>query len=225
MSKCRLCGYAKASSFAKWKSNEYERCPTCKLIQLNVDQLPNEESELQEYRLHNNDPIDKGYRRFLSKVTIPTLHWLTQQKEKGREIRILDFGSGPIPAMANILAEQGWQVDNYDPFFAPDQMLLTQQYDLIICTEVVEHFHDPTESWNVMLSCLKPSGKLIVMTSACDQKSHEEAFVSWSYIRETSHVAFYHGQTMEWIATHNQMKLSRLHDHVFWFEKQSPMIT
>ena len=67
MSKCRLCG-AKTFSFAKWKSNEYERCPSCKLIQLTVNQLPDEETEIQEYRLHNNDSMDKGYRRFLSKI-------------------------------------------------------------------------------------------------------------------------------------------------------------
>ena len=50
----------------------------------------------------------------------------------------------PGPALARCWKKRG-AYDFYDPFFYPDDRLLTQRYDFVTCTEVVEHLHHPAE--------------------------------------------------------------------------------
>ena len=139
--------------------------------------------------------------------------------QSDKKINILDFGSGPGPTIEVVLGEQGWTVTNYDPFFTPDEQALKERYDLISCTEVVEHFHTPKTSWKLLLSLLKPQGNLVIMTQPSDQYSTESAFKHWRYIREKSHIAFYHSQTMYWIAKTYGLQLSILSPSVFWFSR------
>ena len=216
MNQCLLC----ASSvvwFCTHQQRTYYRCSTCFLLQLDVRQHPSAQQELEEYRLHENDPQDSGYRRFLHKVTHPMMTWLAT--EASPDATILDFGSGPGPTISVVLEERGWTVVNYDPFFAPDAHVLTNRYDLISCTEVVEHFQNPRQSWAQLFALRKEQGQVIVMTQPSDQHSTEERFKRWRYIRETSHVVFYHTRTMAWIATAHGLELSVLSPSVFWFSK------
>jgi len=187
------------------------------LIQLNQDECPDALAEKAEYELHTNHPGDLGYRKFLNKVTTPVLHWLN-----GREVnetKLLDFGAGPGPTISVILGEAGWSMTNYDPFFCPDQAALQHQYDLITATEVVEHFHQPGASWSHMRGLLAEKGQLVIMTQCFDDYETPEKFQKWGYIREESHVAFYHTQTMGWIAEHYELRLSILAPSVFWFAR------
>ena len=218
---CRLCTTS-VLPFCSYQGREYHRCTECGLIQLKQAQCPSPKQELEEYQLHRNDPFDKGYRKFLSKVTNPMLEWLSHSSSNATTI--LDFGSGPGPTIAVVLAEQGWPVTNYDPFFAPKQDVLLERYDLISCTEVVEHFHDPKTSWEILLSLRKPQGHLVVMTQPSDRYYSESTFREWRYIREKSHIAFYHSQTMVWIANTYGLQLSILSPSVFWFSANEKLV-
>ena len=217
MINCRLCGH-NVAFFASFQKRNYHRCPHCHLIQLARNQCPSREEEFDEYQLHQNDPMDAGYRRFLQKVTEPMLDWLKTKKKE--EIIALDFGCGPGPTISVVLGEQGWNTQNYDPFFVPNKAVLLKRYDLISCTEVVEHFHEPKESWAQLFSlCKKEGSQLVVMTQTSDKHHTKQNFQQWRYIREKSHVAFYHSFTMKWIADKFNMKLSILSPSVFWFSK------
>ena len=218
---CRLCTTA-TLPFCNDQQRDYQRCPECFLIQLKNEQCPTPKQELEEYKLHKNDPFDNGYRQFLSKVTKPMLEWL--QIQPLTTPSILDFGSGPGPTISVVLAEQGWAVTNYDPFFAPNQDVLQERYDLISCTEVVEHFHSPQTAWKRLLSLLKRQGHLVVMTQPSDRYHCESEFKRWRYIRERSHVAFYHSQTMVWIANTYGLQLSILSPSVFWFSANEKLV-
>lgn len=143
------------------------------------------------YDLHDNDPQDEGYRRFLSKLTGPLLARL----EPGA--RGLDFGCGPGPALAVMLEEAGMPMVLYDPFFYPEETALTQQYDFITCTEVVEHLHRPGEIFRQLDGLLADGGWLAVMT--CFQ-TDDARFANWHYRRDPTHVVFYREATMEWLA-------------------------
>jgi len=165
--------------------------------------------------LHRNDPHDQGYRRFLSPVTNAMLEWLDTEQRQNPQI--LDFGAGSGPTISVVLEEQGWKVHNYDPFFFPDRSALARRYDLISCTEVVEHFYEPQRAWELLMSLRTDHGQVVVMTQCSDAHFTAVDFQAWRYIQEKSHVAFYHSKTMFWIAKHYGLQVSRLSPSVFWF--------
>jgi len=201
--------------FCQYKDREYYRCSACSLIQLKREHCPSPADEEAEYRLHNNDPYDNGYRKFLSPVTHLMLKWL--EKQENTKPYILDFGAGSGPTISVVLEEQGWPVTNYDPIFYPEISTLDKKYDLISSTEVVEHFFVPHKSWKQLFSLRKQNGHVVVMTQCSDAYFTETDFLNWRYIREKSHVAFYHSQTMSWIAKEYGLRLKKLSPNVFWF--------
>jgi hypothetical protein len=215
---CRLC-QDQSSYFVRWQRYDYFRCERCKLIQRSRFQLPTAAEERAEYDLHRNDPKDQGYRRFLSKVTNPTLDWL--QENVAPSVSILDFGCGPGPTISTVLGEKGWVVRNYDPMFAPDVDALDHYYDLITCTEVVEHFFDPIKSWSLLCSLLVKGGHLVVMTEPSDRYYSADTFQDWGYIREQSHVTFYHSDTMRWLAGYFRLHMNEVQAGVYWFTRLS----
>ena len=211
---CRLCSSA-VHSFFEQQHRIYERCTECQLIQLHRSHCPSFEEEKAEYMLHNNDPYDLRYRRFLEGVTQPMQDWLNEENRE--DINILDFGSGSGPTISVVLGEQGWNVHNYDPVYNPDERLLRKEYDLISSTEVVEHFYEPKRSWTLLFSLLKKTGCAIVMTQSSDRYATTDTFAHWRYIRERSHVAFYHTETMYWLSKEYGLQLSVVSDNIFWF--------
>ena len=217
MIRCRLCS-SLALSFFEHNHRNYERCTHCSLIQLRRSQCPKLEEEKSEYMLHNNDPYDPRYRRFLRGVTQAMIQWLLEEQRVSPNI--LDFGSGSGPAISVVLGEQGWNVHNYDPLYSPDKKHIQRKYDLISSTEVVEHFYEPKISWELLFSLLKEDGCLVVMTQSSDRYCTSESFGRWRYIREKSHVALYHTKTMQWLAQHYDMQLSILSPNIFWFAKE-----
>lgn len=149
------------------------------------------EQEREIYDLHDNDPDDSGYRRFLSKLTTPLLDRLPEGA------RGLEFGCGPGPALARMMEEAGMRVSLYDPFYYPESAALDQRYDFVTCTEVVEHLHRPHEVFRELDCLLKPGGWLGVMT--CFQ-TDDSKFANWHYRRDPTHVVFYRETTMAWLA-------------------------
>ena len=215
MHTCSLC-LSPTEFFVTWKTRTYFRCFTCALIQLSVSDHPSNLEEKSEYMMHKNDSEDEGYRHFLSRVTKPVLNWLDQTHSFSAEL--LDFGCGPGPTISVVLAEEGWTMDNYDPMFFPNHSLLDEVYDLVVCTEVVEHFFSPRVTWGVLIGLLKEKGRLVVMTHVSDTKSDPTDFVHWHYIRERSHVSLYHTDTMRWLAQEYGLSLIVIDRNVFCFE-------
>ncbi len=73
---CIVCSMFSAHFFAWVDGARYERCGTCGATFLNPAQRLSSEAESAQYRLHQNDPDDDGYRRFLSKLADPLLQRL-----------------------------------------------------------------------------------------------------------------------------------------------------
>jgi 2-polyprenyl-3-methyl-5-hydroxy-6-metoxy-1,4-benzoquinol methylase len=169
----------------------YHRCGTCALTFLDPERWPSPDAERARYEEHDNRPDDPGYRRFLAKLADP----LDARLPRGSEG--LDFGCGPGPTLSGMLAACGHHVRDYDPFFLPDEDALARSYDFIACSEVIEHVHDP---WSVLTrldGLLRPGGVLGVMTGMVDDRAD---FANWYYVRDPTHVCFYHPDTMAWIA-------------------------
>lgn len=189
--RCPVCLEGHPEFFRQIGQQVYLRCPTC-LATIMAPQsrlTPGEEKQI--YELHENDPEDAGYRRFLTKLADP----LTERLPPGAEG--LDFGCGPGPALAGMLEEAGFTMALYDPFFHPDMASLDRSYDFITCTEVVEHIYEPAEVFNLLDRLLRPGGWLGIMT--CFQ-TDDERFDNWHYRRDPTHVVFYRQATFEWLA-------------------------
>lgn len=189
--RCIVCGVFSADFFVRVEGARYERCRTCHATFLDPGQRMLIKDERARYRLHQNDPQDPKYRRFLSKLTDPLLRRLPAQS-KG-----LDYGCGPGPALACMLREAGHQVRLFDPLFYPDPEPLAERYDFIVCTEVVEHFHQPAEEFARLDRMLRPGGWLGIMT--CFQ-TDDDRFANWHYRRDPTHIVFFCEETLRFIA-------------------------
>ncbi|AFJ01203.1 methyltransferase-like protein [Methylophaga frappieri] len=186
---CRLC-HSPVSDFFTVQKRHYEACLHCHAVQLDVASLPTPAAELALYQTHQNEVDDPRYQAFTAPVTTAIL-----ERQKSTDIG-LDFGAGPGPVVAHQLTRQGYQIIGYDPFFQPDKIALSRQYDFIICCEVMEHFHHPAESFALLRKLLKPGGVLYCMTSLF----HEQLdFKQWHYKNDATHAFFYHQQSLHWI--------------------------
>lgn len=143
------------------------------------------------YYLHKNTATDLGYLQFLAPV-VSKVSSLAPSKAQG-----LDFGCGHTTVLKNILETSGFEMSVYDPFFftnKPDG----KKFDFVTCTEVVEHFHSPKETFDYLFSLIKPNGFILIMT---ELYSSNTQFDEWHYVRDLTHVSFYTDATFEWLAT------------------------
>jgi SAM-dependent methyltransferase len=170
----------------------FYECPTCKGVFKSESLLPSPEKERERYDLHQNNPDDEGYQSFLYPI-IRLLLNNHKPEEKG-----LDFGCGPGPASLKMLSSKGFSCDGYDPFYNPDLSLLEKQYDYILCSETIEHFHQPALAFTQLHALLKKGGKLYVMTYFYDPMHID--FKNWYYKNDPTHVFLYQYETMEYIA-------------------------
>jgi len=189
--RCIVCGEFAANFFVRVNGDRYERCGACQATFLNPEQRLSIDDEHARYRQHRNDPDDKDYRRFLSKLAGPLLQRLPLPG-KG-----LDYGCGPGPALACMLREAGHHVRLFDPLFYPGTETLEDLYDFIVCAEVIEHFHQPAEEFARLNRMLIPGGWLALMT--CFQ-TDDNRFATWHYRRDPTHVVFFREATLRYIA-------------------------
>ncbi len=188
---CPLCRHQPLVLFAEDSNRVYLRCPHCFLISVPDRYWLSQAEQKATYDLHENDPQDPGYRRFLSRLCAPLLERL-QPGQFG-----LDFGCGPGPALPAMLTEHGHRMECYDPFYFNDPAVFERQYDYICAAEVVEHLQDPDRTFTLLFKMLNPGGWLGIMTKlALDAR----AFSRWHYIRDMTHICFYSRGTLDFIA-------------------------
>lgn len=169
----------------------YLRCACCALVFVPREFHLDRDREKAEYDCHENDVDDPGYRAFLSRLATPLIARLPQAATG------LDFGCGPAPALAAMLREAGHTVALYDPFYAPERTVLSQRYQFICATEVVEHLRAPGQELAQLWSQLLPGGWLAIMTKLVRD---QQAFAAWHYIRDPTHISFFSRDTWAWWA-------------------------
>lgn len=189
---CPVCHSGGSFHFMRVAPYDYWRCPVCLATFVDRAQLPDTAVEHAEYRLHRNEVHDTGYRQFLARLAVPLLERLRPGSSG------LDYGCGPGPALAAMLAEAGHRVAVYDPLFFDHPHLLDETYDFVTCSEVAEHFHDPHAEFAGLDGLLRPGGWLGVMTRF---QTDDAAFAGWHYRRDRTHVVFYREATFRVIAS------------------------
>lgn len=188
---CPVCLGVETAAYARVADRRYGRCAGCRAVFLDPAQRPDPARERARYALHENNPGDPGYRAFLAALLDPLLARLGPAREG------LDYGCGPGPALAAMLAEAGHTVRLYDPFFFPDPAVLARSYDFITCTEVVEHFHRPAAEFARLDGLLRPGGWLGIMTALLTDGID---LPRWHYANDFTHVVFYHAATFAYLA-------------------------
>jgi len=180
----------------KRSQRPYYRCQNCALVFVPNEYYLSAEVEKAEYDKHQNSAEDSGYRQFLQRFFTPFC-----EKVDGHTVtppRVLDFGCGPGPVLAQMYQEHGYSVEIFDVFYANDpEVLTTQTYDAISATEVIEHVHDAAGVVDLWLSMLRPGGTLGIMTKLV---STQEAFKTWHYKNDLTHIAFYSRETFQYLA-------------------------
>lgn len=207
---CPLCGATNPTIFHQDTQRSYRQCQDCALVFVPEHERVSPSAEKAYYDLHENDPADPGYRRFLSRLVEPLLQRLAPGANG------LDFGCGPGPALADMLSEAGMCMSLYDAFYTPNTAVLQRSYDFITCSEVLEHLHQPYLELQRLFAILKPGGWLGIMTKRVRNRA---AFAHWHYIRDPTHVCFYSKTTLYWIAERWQVNLELPADDVTLFQK------
>lgn len=175
-------------------------CNHCHLIFTMPTFYAEAEEEIQRYQTHNNDIENPGYVAFLNRILQPVLPLITNS------MHLLDYGCGPIPVLSELLAQKGFDCDNYDLYFAPDG-IKKNRYHVIFASECIEHFKQPLNEIQKITSLLAKKGILAIMTERYTDLSR---FRKWYYARDISHIAFYHKKTIEYICS--QFNLSCIYD-------------
>ncbi len=171
----------------------YRSCPNCQWIVLDKAWVPSLEKQKERYLQHENSPENPGYiEMFEEFIRVCVDPFVAGGK------RILDYGCGPEPVLADLLTKRGYAVDTYDLFFKPDENYKTQKYNLIILTEVLEHLENPITVLRVLSERLEPQGVISIMTLFHPNDS--EKFSKWWYRRDITHISFYTLMTLREIA-------------------------
>jgi len=208
---CPLCKAEKVLDFFQDKRRNFMRCQVCNLVFVPPSQFISQADEKSRYDLHQNSPDDLNYRRFLSRIFIPMQNCLSPGSCG------LDFGSGPEPSLSVMFEEAGHFMTIFDYFYANIPSALEKQYDFITATEVVEHLYCPKKELERLWGCLKGGGRLGLMTkSAPDQ----DAFSSWHYKNDPTHVCFFSEFTFNWLAAQWNADLTFADKDVAIFQKR-----
>ena len=196
---CPLCGGRALALRLRDAGRRFFQCAHCDLISVHPDDRPARAVESQRYLAHENDGANDGYVRFLRRLADPICAVVPGGA------RGLDVGCGPAPVLGTLLTDGGRPTLSYDPLFFPRDALLTEQYDFVTCSEVLEHAHDPAALFRQLVGLVRPGGTLGVMTSL---HGGDVNFETWWYRRDITHVCFYSAHTMRWVAESFNLALS-----------------
>lgn len=212
MNRCLLCYSKQTEHFCSADGYDYLNCKNCDLIYVSPGQRLDPDEEKSRYDLHENNPDDHRYRKFLSQLFDPL-----QDKLKQGSFG-LDFGSGPGPTLSVMFEEEGHRMNIYDPFYAADPAVFELQYDFITTTETAEHLYHPRVEFDRLWNCLKPGGFLGIMTKIVP--SHDQ-FPDWHYRKDDTHVTFYSEKTFQWMAEHYDASLDIIGERTVILEKET----
>ncbi|HBO41231.1 MAG TPA: 2-polyprenyl-3-methyl-5-hydroxy-6-metoxy-1,4-benzoquinol methylase [Spirochaetaceae bacterium] len=210
---CPLCGGGDCCFRLERHGRRYWTCRDCDLLFLDRAQLPASADERRRYSLHDNSQRSSGYLAFLERLRRPVLDWLRQRwpehvSAAGNRPRGLDYCCGPYPMLAELMAETGFPVVAWDPYFSerPRSSLVAEApFDFILCCEVAEHFFRPREEFAFLIGLLAPGGLIAVMTARHDAVDRLEA---WHYLSDETHVSLFSRRSLDWLAGRLGLRLT-----------------
>ncbi len=213
MKQCKICQGMTSKMEDQKKSLCYYRCHHCGFIYLDDVHLIDEPSEKKHYEQHNNSFESLGYVKmfedFIDVAVVPY--------EKNIK-RVMDFGCGRGPVLAELLRRRGMEVDKYDLYFYPEKVYEGKAYELIVSTEVFEHLQEPLKILKLLSDHTVTNGYIVLMTRFPPQE--DEAFIGWWYRRDVTHISFFTPKSFEVMAEKTGLKMIKtLNGNIVIFQK------
>lgn len=215
---CPLCQEDTSRVYFNYQKSDkifkYLQCNNCLLIFMDKNTLLEPTVESLRYQHHKNDIRTSGYEKFLRELINPILEQVDKTSVG------LDYGSGPYPMLSEIIKEDGYKIEIYDPFFANDKSKLVKSYDYITCCEVAEHFYNPNKEFKRLKNMLRINGILGIRTGILTKDIN---FESWYYKEDDTHVVFYTPESIKWICEHFHFQNIYKENNVFLLRKVSSL--
>lgn len=189
-------------------------CQCCDLIFKDPQFFLNLSEQKSRYDNHHNSIEDQGYVNTFMPVlqAVTDLFADVNQKE---QLRFLDWGSGPEPVLAQLFKQRFLlDIEIYDPVYAVTE-LGPKKYDLITCTEVVEHMTDPLRDFKKIDEHLKSGAYFIGLTNFYPRQD----FRKWWYVRDLTHVIFFSEKTFNYLASCFLWQTVKLQSPLFVLKK------
>lgn len=179
---CPLCGSESVVFFDRDKFRNYIECKECSLVYVPRDEIISPLEEKKRYDAHKNNEQDQRYRDYLGQIAESFSLYLSPGSSG------LDFGSGKTKVMEEILRDKNFEIQSYDLFYHPDQIIFERKYDFVLMIEVIEHLRDLQSEIEKLKNLLAPAGKLVIKTKLIPEKG---LFSKWFYKRDLTHVQFF----------------------------------
>lgn len=195
--KCKICSGETYLLYDEQFKHDYYRCKNCGFIYEDPKHHVSLDDERNEYDRHNNSIEDEGYVNMFKR-------FLASFQDEISGIQLLEYGSGPEPVFSQVLRKEGYEVTSHDPFYLPDETYKDKKYDVITSTEVFEHFVEPMNEFEHLVSLLKDNGILAIMTQFPNDDDH---FKKWWYRRDITHISFYTIDTFKYLADKHNMTI------------------
>ena len=215
---CPLCKSLKINDYYKEKvgfKRLFYRCSDCLLIFLDPRLHLPKSLEKSRYEQHNNSERSTGYVNFLNTLINPLKKYISTS------MRGLDFGSGPYPMLCELMSEENYSIEGYDPYFKPNEALLRGTYDYVTCCEVVEHFNYPGKDLKILFDLVRPGGFVGIRTSLFEEQI---SFPDWHYINDDTHISLYSKESMHWIAENFDSEIKEINSNVIIYQKNQRQI-
>lgn len=188
--KCHICSKVTPTFLDEKSGISYGYCQSCAYIFKSEEQHQSIEAQKSRYDLHENSEEDPGYQAYFQRFLDFVLPHMTNSVH-----RALDFGCGRSSLLSQMLENEGYVCDFYDPVYHPDRSYQEQTYDFIVSTEVFEHLHDPLEVFKHLITLLNKNGYLAIQTQF--HPNEIEAFKKWYYHLDPTHIVFFTPNTFK----------------------------
>ncbi len=196
---------------------------------LHSDCFSTTSEQKQRYLLHSNDlgfhGEHNGYRTYLERYVETVLCYERTKKEEKSIYSLFDYGSGPTPALVQLLKEYNCKfvfkndvkIKHWDPFFYPDGDFFENGADIVFCLEVIEHFENPLEGFRGLAKSCAQGGLIAIQTQLAPNTF--EDFEKWWYKEDSTHVSFYTLNSIEECAKQVGLHFEDAKNGVFFLRK------
>lgn len=193
---CPLCGDNEYSLVYVNKTHLI-KCSHCGLLYKNPNSVISDDMERDRYLSHKNTLDNVGYVNNFN-YFIDILH-----KYIGTNpLSILDYGCGHTKVLGALLTDKGHKLAYFDKYFFDDPAVLEPIYDVVVSTEVIEHFKKPALELETIFKTIKKGTYLAIMTLF-----PPDDLYNWWYSRDLTHVSFYNIETFKFISNKYGFKI------------------
>lgn len=194
---CPLCFSIESEIFDQDKLRFYFKCSLCDLVFVPRESLISSAAEKERYEAHENEE-NESYTSYLNK-TVNAIKPHLKSSNVG-----LDFGCGRTKILEKLFSEDGFKLKSYDLFFYPESEILSNKFNFIILSEVIEHLRDPQGIMLRLKENLTDGGQFFIKTKLRPETSLD--FSKWFYKRDSTHVQFFNQKSFEALRVILRMK-------------------